>query len=277
MTDEVINDNSPIDDSVFESDVLDRVESAKVEGPVVEDRGYKTYDQWVKDGRDPEEYKGRKAYEKEGERFKALMTLQAEQKAQREAMSKMWEHNKRIEENAKKTALEELKLQAMQATSIGDVTRVGEITDKIVKMNETRTDYEPMPQAQPAAGEDARDIFSRTNPWYKNPQNETDYAKIGYAERVSDEVAAEYHSRGQKLPMEQHLQIVSERVAQRFNTQPVRRQEVITGTGETSGNTNEARTLMDSLPQFHKNMIYALKKANKNFSTADLKRYISQL
>jgi hypothetical protein len=286
MTD-VVEDNTPIDEAVFEdvstvkeSELTQEVKSDTPSVPTEEVKGYRTYDQWVTEGKDPDEYKGKKAYEREGERFKSLMALQAEQKSQREAMQKMWEYNKRIEEQAKKTALEELKVQTMQATSIGDVARVSELTDKMLKMNETVPMEQPVVQhVTPSV--DPRERFSQMNPWYKNPQSETDYARIGFAEQAADTILAEHQARGVNLTMEQHLQLVTERVANKFPTQPAKRVDVISATGEASGHPSESRALIDKLPQFHKNMVRSLqqahKAAGKPFTNADLNRYITQV
>lgn len=285
MTDVVDNDNTPIDDSMFEpstSEVSKLPESVNLDVkdvPAQEDqKGYKTYDQWVKEGRDPDEFKGRKAYEKEGERFKALITLQQEQKKQSEAMAKMWEYNKRIEVEARKTALEELKSQTLAATAVGDVTRVAELTDKLSKLHETAVpNYEPVAQPVPV---NADAVFAQQNPWFDNPQSDTDYAKIGFTKSMDAQMVRD--GLNKQMDMGQYLAELTRRVANKFNSPSVRNTTtVLPAISDATGNVSEGRKLIDSLPLVHKNIVASLKAGykakGKEFTLADVKRYVAQV
>lgn len=241
--------------------------------------GYRTYEQWVSEGRDPDEYKGRKVYEKQGEVYSALIEAQHQLKAQGQAIQTLSDQNRKVEELAYKRAKEQLKTEAMEAASIGNVAKVGEITEKLSELERGNIISSNIQTHTNKTNGD--DVFATMNPWYSNPKTEEDYRKIKFAQDEDKRIAQD--SQSGKLPsnltMAQHFSILSERIENAFSSPTKNVSPVITNeTGnKVMGSSTDAKKLMDSLSSFHKNAVKQIMRVDKKFSTADLKRYVEQV
>ena len=289
---EVVVDESAIrmPDDIFEEAVATpdvAVEAPKVESKPTPTRpqGFKTYDEWTAEGRDPAEFKGEKAYIKEGEVYKALIDTQKKAKAQDEAIQKLFEHNKKVEELAYRRAIDDIKREQSEAASYGDSTRVAALTDKLVELSATqnvtapveheRVPVNPPVQQQPMteAGEVAMK-FVAENHWYMRPVTNDDFAKKAFTDIEDIKISKEFKD----LTPSQHMDILNSRIKERFEGKTNLSSKVIGGsTGAVGEESSSFREILNKLPAFDREMIKAMKQKDKNFSLADLKRYARQV
>lgn len=273
-----------LDDSLFAEEVVASIpeepiiiDDEKIEVvPVVKvdekPRGYQSYEEWKAAGKDPDEYKGKKAYEKEGERYEALIRTQREVKELKELTTKMWEANQKIEEASYNRAKEELKAQMMSATSIGDVDTVSKVSDKLLELEAVK----PKPVVQPEPVRELPPViqeFIYKHPYYKAPKTADDFAKKGFIEQQDHMISAEYKAMGIDLTLEQHMSLLNKKVEAEFGTKPVRAAVLPETASDVGHSPSEARTLINKLTPEHKKIVQMLQKQG-GMTTAQLKDYV---
>jgi len=241
-------------------------------------RGYKSYDEWVKDGKDPEEYKGKKAYEKEGERFEALMRTQRELKDVKDLTAKMWEQQQRIEEAAYKKAYKDLQDQMVSAAEIADVETVKRTTDQLAELAANKPDNKPYVAKQRSPDE----IFAEKNPWFVNPQTREDHIRIAETKYEDQQLGKELHDQGFKIGVDISIEQYMERLSDRMNklkAPSVNKQPIISqAVHDSSASPSDARIWTNQIPAAHKKIIKVIESSTgKQFTLAETKAYVNRL
>lgn len=255
-----------------------------------ESKGFQTYEEWVASGKDPDMYKGRKAYIKEGETYAALIGLQKENKNIKKAMADVAEFVKTVEESSYKKAREELKLEAMRAAERMDVEAVGAITDKITELEATRKVSEQN-KAAAQKNDDSDDVndaskviintFYESHPWMMSDKSE-DQEKIAFTYEEDARIKKEMPN----ISIQEHFRLLTNslRVYDKTKettktTDSKKKLSPVVGSGDiASGGTTKAgynyRALFSKLPAHHQNIIKQIKASGAPFSSEDLEKYV---
>lgn len=83
--------------------------------------GYLTYDEWVKSGKDPKDFKGENAYKKEYERIKEIKDLKDSMKKVVEGIDDWKEQQKELNAKQLKKAIKEAEANLLEAKEEGDI------------------------------------------------------------------------------------------------------------------------------------------------------------
>lgn len=235
-------------------------------------KGYQSYDEWTRAGKDPDEFKGSKAYAKEGERYEALIRTQREVKEVKDLAAKLWEQNQKIEEAAYKRAKEELKLESMNAARIGDVEAVNTITDRLIELESTKPQV--VKSVEKPVVPDSVSRFLAKNSWYTNPRTEEDHIKAAFI-KFQDErgIPDHYAEKGITLSVDQHMEVLQQRIDEKFNTKAVKVSIVPETGGDIGKSPSETRTLMNKLSPEDRKIVQMLQKSS-GMTTQQLKDYV---
>ena len=272
---EVVTDD--MFDAVKEPEVVQEVHEAPK--PVV--KGHVGYEEWVKSGKDPEEFKGAKAYEKEGEVYKALIETQRRSKEQETAIAKLFEHNKKVEDFAYKKAIADIKQQQAEAAANFQPEKVSELTDQLIELTEQRAPTQApakVPDLPPEMPPPVRE-FLNANPWYTKPRAEMsseERVKKAFLDEEDNEIARTYPG----IAPAQHMDILKSRLEKTFGgvSKAMTSKVMSTETGAVTSETSSLKSEINKLPKFHRDMLQSMRdKHPKTFTSADAQKYIKQL
>lgn len=132
--DEVIDEQQEddnLDVELHDDDVEDAQEEHHDEAPP----GLKTYDQWIAEGRDPEKFKGRKAYEAEYKRIQEVKELKSSVKGMAETLKATVEAIADRETKAEARHRKELEAALSDAKDSGDIDAALDATEQLHQLN----------------------------------------------------------------------------------------------------------------------------------------------
>jgi len=183
MTDETQNNNEPTDETnnlITPEMTEDSTESLSPEiesteeqqsPPEVLDKakkyGYKTKEQWVAEGKDPNKFKSPEEFTKFGDNWDALQSLRSELKAMRNENASLIEYQKRAAENAVRIAREELAMKLQYAKQNGNVQAVENLTKQQVEMD-IEVKQQAMDQIKRAQDDVNAQFIERNSYWYND-------------------------------------------------------------------------------------------------------------
>ncbi len=167
----------------------EKVEEKKVEEVKVSpteqsarDQGWVSQEEWVADGKDPEQWRPAKEFVDRGELYKSIHQTKRELKQTQAALTALQKHHLYVFENAHKQALDELKREKRQALKNEDIQKVVEVEEKIEELTEQqKTEKEAFVRNQVATvpqGGVHPDFaaWQETNTWYQDDEELREYA-----------------------------------------------------------------------------------------------------
>ena len=151
------------------------------------DAGWRPLDEF---NGDPDEWVDAGEFVRRGPLFKALETKNKELKAIRETLAQFQDHHSKVQENAYKKALVDLKAKKKEALIEGDADLVVEIDEQLqdVKMEQAAKKQQPA-QREPTEEHPEFVAFKQKNSWY-----ETAYPMRRWADARGEELAREGRS-----------------------------------------------------------------------------------
>lgn len=217
---------------------------------------------------DPSEFKGAKAFLKDGDLFDHISNSNKQIKELKETLNVVMGQLTKTEKQTHEKTVDELKRKQLEAAELGNKDEVAKLTEEIVKSS---VPVIAQPVTNPIA--EAKKEFLERNPWY-------DVTSVENADLIEHANKIDLMIRANRpdLSPSEHLKLVEQHVknkfSDRFNTQKVMPKNVSV---ESSTNVVDSRTKKASfndLPDFHKNIVRNLQKSIKNF---DVGTYINQL
>lgn len=149
------------------------VETEVVETPVDPDEstaresGWVSKDEWVAAGKNPDEHRSAKEFNRVGELYKSLHQVKREQKQLQAAHTALQRHQQYIFDKAYKKALDDFKLERRLAMREGDEVALEKIEQDIEDLNnEYANQKATIQQVQPTQSFPEMDAFVERNPWY---------------------------------------------------------------------------------------------------------------
>ncbi len=131
IEDEVVDDQQEDGNEVIDDELEDDQEEQHDEAPP----GLKTYDQWIAEGRDPEKFKGRKAYEAEYKRIQEVKELKSSVKGMAETLKATVEAIADRETKAEARHRKELEAALNDAKETGDIDAALDATEQLHQLN----------------------------------------------------------------------------------------------------------------------------------------------
>jgi hypothetical protein len=239
-------------------------------------RGWKPLEEFKGD---PSEWKGAKAYLKDGERFASLISLQNDNKKMREAIGKLAEHNRKISELEYNKALNDLKSRQAEAAEIGDRSKVAELADKLIDLSKKQPEVEDV-----FAVDSQKDLEEQVQTAYKAFISENEWFKSKDPKFVDAITFAHNYDRQLRvndpnLAPSEHLKLIEkatkERFSEVFNQKSTAANVAkVAIPSETGISVEDSKYLYNKLPSLHKTIVNELQRADKNFN---VKSYYQQL
>jgi len=111
--------------------------------------GYKTYDEWIAEGRDPDLYKGKKAYEAEYERIQENKGLKDDIASLKDSMRVITETNQEILSHRTDEIRAQLTAELNEAKETGDVDAALDAQEKLKDLDNKPAQQQQAPQENP--------------------------------------------------------------------------------------------------------------------------------
>lgn len=186
MTEEV---KDPVDPVVTDEEVKEYIPSETEQ--VAMGQGWKPKEDWVKDGRDPDEWRSARDFIDRGELLTTIKSLNKKVSMQDQALKAFAQHHETVFEQAHKKALDELKAQKRLAIREGEHELAEQIDDEITKEKETfekqAKELEKV-KAQESVGMDPEvAAWTEKNKWYTTDtemQTDANGFAIAYVQRM---------------------------------------------------------------------------------------------
>ena len=178
MSDEAIKQETVVAETkVVEQPVVNPVEDQARE------QGWVSKEEWVKDGRDANEWRPAKEFVERGELFKSIHQIKRELKQTKAAHDALTQHHKYVFEKAYTKALNDLKLEKRQAMRNEDMAKVVEVEEKIEALTEEKEQEAQrfqQQQVQAAAANNVQPAFQEwvsRNQWYTTDSEMREFAE----------------------------------------------------------------------------------------------------
>jgi uncharacterized protein (DUF1778 family) len=152
------------------------------------DQGWQPKEQWVADGKNPDEWRSAKEFKERGEFFSTIHQLKRDNKTQAAALDSMKRHHQFVFDQAYRKAQADLRKERRMALKDEDIDRVEELETELERLN---TEYTTQKQeiakveVQPAAAPELAAFVGR-NPWYETDselRDEADAVGLVFANR----------------------------------------------------------------------------------------------
>jgi hypothetical protein len=264
--------------TALEDNITTNVEDTKQEPTLSSDeqlalsKGWKPLDQFKGD---QSEWKGAKAFLKDGEKFESLMNQQKEIKKLQSVVSRLLDTQSKIEETTRERLTKELKAELKAASAIGDSERAAEIAERLLETS--RPIEVPTDTAVPLTPEEERQVdywntFAVDNPWVLG-EEEQDIAK----RNVLFAVEAKFTAAQRNLPKAQYLALLDYKLKEKLATTDNRpRASAVETDGHRAGDVSDVKYLYNKLPQVDKEIVNMLKK-QPGYNDDVLRKYYNNL
>jgi uncharacterized protein (DUF1778 family) len=152
------------------------------------EQGWQPKEQWVADGKNPDEWRSAKEFKERGEFFSTIHQLKRDNKSQAAALDSMKRHHQFVFDQAYRKAQADLRKERRMALKDEDIDRVEELETELERLN---TEYTTQKQeiakveVQPAAAPELAAFVGR-NPWYETDselRDEADAVGLVFANR----------------------------------------------------------------------------------------------
>ena len=176
------------DETVVETkEVAAEVQVVEVDPVEAEAReqGWVNNDEWVAQGKDPNEHRSAKEFKERGEIYRSLHSTRRELKQTQAALNVLQRQHQFVFEKAHKKAMDDLKRERRFAMKEGDADLLEDVEKEMEEKElEARAARQAMAQAAAASQEVTStefDTFLQRNPWYAADQDLRDEADaIGF-------------------------------------------------------------------------------------------------
>lgn len=214
---------------------------------------------------DPKLWRDHKTFLEKGELFETIHALKRRAKEHDELLAKFAEHNKKIEEESYKKALETLRHEHRSAVEVGDVAKAEELTNQLVDMSIKKE----IPASNGVPTE-VTEFINKHKDWF-NKSTPENAAMVAFAESLESQI----HKANPELLIAEVLERVEKTIKQKF---PSRFREADRAVSPVAP-ARSAVVLKDSvsisgLPKFQQEMVKSMKRRYKNF---DVATYIKQV
>lgn len=173
--------------------------------------GWVPKEDWVKQGKSPDEWRPAKEFNERGELFTEIKTLKNDLKKQHQVFKALLEHHKKVAETAKREAINELVAKRKAALADHDVEAALAIDEKLDQVREAPLQ---VPDVQVPTEEEVAPTpyftqWSKQNKWYKITGDDE-------ASRHADVIGAMYKQKHPDVTERELLEHVEEKVAKRY-------------------------------------------------------------
>lgn len=222
------------------------------------EQGWKPKEEWVEEGKDPDEWRDAKEYVARGELFDLIESQKKELKQVRKTLDTLKNHHLKVRETAYDEALKHLKDQLAAAKQEEDLGAVIHISDKILELKDKKQGEmevskkefeETLPQ------EDMQGKFQawqKRNTWYR--PNDADKV-TAYAEKVG----ALYRRANPEASFDDFLVHVEREVKKEFADifKPPKKGSNVESSGDTRPNGKEkgSYTLTETEEKIMRNLV----------------------
>lgn len=173
--------------------------------------GWVTKDEWVAQGKNPEDWRSAKEYQERGELFDEIHNLKESDKKTKAAFKALLEHHRKVYETATKEALAKLKAEKKEALENHDIDRVFAIDEEIESVRTKEVDVPKIDLPEPEVGPTVTfKKWHKENKWYSLNDEEDDVS------RWADQVGLAYRRKNPNSSEEEFLAHVESKVAKRF-------------------------------------------------------------
>lgn len=229
-----------------------------------------SFDDWVAAGKDPDMFKGKKAFEKDGELIDTVSYLKRRDKEREDMVKKMMENQDKLLLKVKEDTLKEFRSQLKDAASIGDTSKVEELTDKIseaqYEVKQIQTNQVSQQNNVPYEYQD----FISKHPWFNGPGKD-DRRKTSFA--VTEEALV--REENPNLPLRDVLNLVEQRIEERFSPRESKKiNPSVESSGEIPSKSKNYVSVQDLPHNYQQAIKYYQKIMGDNF---DVKKYVSDL
>ncbi len=237
--------------------------------------GHKNLDDWVKSGRDPDEWVPAEDFIKNYTWVKEIRKQESKVEDLTKALNGLVEHNKKLEEVTYRKVYDDLSRQLEEAAAIGDAARVKSVNQEIVKLEVDKNKETSTAQVQTSVVPDfVNDFIARNHNWFNN-KTAINTAMRDYAVNREMEILNLTPGIDRTLA----IQMVEDDVKKTFSHQftpkvtsmPKAQTSVESGSPVTKQPPKEFAS--KDLPDVDRKILESVKKTTKNF---DEKDYIRQ-
>lgn len=270
---------------VIDGEEGDQTEELQTEAPQYTEReqqamsfGWKSKDDWVEGGGDPEDWRPARDFLERGEMIGKIRSLTKETQETQRALRATMEQNSKIYQTGYTQAISDLKEQRREALAEGDLLKADDLNEKIVQTQAELEKVKRPPVTQQRVDPE-HEAWVEQNTWYKDP----------IMQKFADSLAMEYVrvNAGQVEPNDvRHYvaQTIRKEFAHRFEAGKVRGAPNPDGNGSqasssSKGNTGDTSRLSKieaDMPEEHRQIMKTMLKADPTFKKADyLKMYLA--
>lgn len=227
-------------------------------------KGWKPKDQWTGD---PDDWSPAKKWLEKGDLLDTIHGLKQQVKATKESVAYLAEHNRKIEEDTHKRALQETENRLKQAVEIGDVVGAKAATQDIVDIHKRQAVPPPPSTEHPAV----KAFYIRNASWF-NEDTAENAAMTTYAKRRDAEIYAQNPGISPEDEMRQVEKDIQNKFPERFGRPaPIGAHAV---SAPAAMVTRPSKTTLDSLPDHHR---IVLKRLVQDIKGYDVDRHIQRL
>lgn len=173
--------------------------------------GWIPKEEWVAQGKNPDDWRSAKEYQERGELFDEIHQLKDSDKKTKAAFKALVEHHKKVYETAVKEAMAKLKAEKREALENHDIERVFAIDEEIEKVRTKEIDVPKIDVPEPDVGPTPTfKRWQKLNPWYSVSDENDDIS------RWADQIGFIYRKNNPDKSEVEFLEYVEKRVAKRF-------------------------------------------------------------
>jgi hypothetical protein len=202
---EVVNEEVVNNEEHQENEV---VEPSPVE-VAARESGWVTKDEWIAQGKDPDDWRTAREFQERGELFEEIHKLKESNKKTSNAFKVLVEHHKKVYDNAVKEAIDRLKAEKREALENNEVSRVLEIDEQIEQVRERKLEVPDVEVDEEVGPTPTFNRWHKQNPWYKLTGDDE-------ASRYADVIGAQYKKANPEVSERDLLEHVESKIARRF-------------------------------------------------------------
>lgn len=229
--------------------------------------GWVTKDEWIAQGKDPNEWRSAREYQERGELFEEIHRLKEDTRKVTKAFKALAEHYKNVRETSIKEAIEQLKAQKRVALENNDVSAVFEIDERIEQVREQKADVPEVDVSAEVTPTPTFRQWHKRNNWYELDGDDE-------ASRYADMVGMKYRKSNPEATEREILDEVESKVAKRFpekfDTKPTNRTAEVNPRSDTRSVSGDTFKLTDEEEEAFKTFV-------KMGAPIDRKQYVAEI
>lgn len=209
MTTETENKEVVVENATEETNQETQVTVSPAEQSARE-AGWVSKDEWIAQGKSPDEWRSAKEFQERGELFEEIHKLKDSNKKTAAAFKVLVEHHKKVRETALKEAMDKLKAEKRVALENHEIERVFEIDEQLEKVRSQPVDVPniEVPEAEVGPTTTFKSWHKR-NSWYELSGDDE-------ASRFADTLGLQFKTKNPDASEQDLLEHVESKIARRF-------------------------------------------------------------